>query len=329
MLTTSARLLKALALFHRRRFWTGAELAEALDVTERSVRRDVERLRELGYPVHATPGVGGGYQLGAGRDLPPLPLDDDEAVAVALGLRAAAAGAVHGLEQASVRALAKLEQVLPKRLRRRVSALDAVSVRLGDWQPRVDGDTLAAVASACRDALRLAFDYEARDGARTTREVEPYRLVHTSTRWYLLAFDLGRDDWRTFRVDRLVGRPRAGPPFAPRPLPSDDVAAYVAARISTQGYRYEARVTVHAPAEVVRQQLTPADGSVAPLDDERCVVTTGADSLEGFALFLCYLGFDFEVHEPAELQQQLARMGERLLRAARKESAPGRPSQGA
>lgn len=320
MLETSTRLLKALALLHRRRFWTGAELAEALGVTERSVRRDVERLRELGYPVHATPGVGGGYQLGAGRDLPPLPLDDDEAVAVAFGLRVAATGSVRGLEQASVRALAKLEQVLPKRLRRRVSTIDAVSVRLGDWQPRVDGDTLAALASACRDEVKLSFDYEARGGERTSREVEPYRLVHTSTRWYLLAFDLVRDDWRTFRVDRVVGRPRAGRGFTPRPLPSDDVAEYVARRMSTEAYRYRARVTVHAPAEVVRARLPSVFGSVEPIDDERCLVTTGGDSLDGFAFFLGSLELDFEVHEPAELQEHLARVGERLLRAASRAS---------
>ena len=211
MVQTSARLLKLLSLLQSRRFWTGAELARELEITERSVRRDVDRLRSLGYPVHAATGIGGGYQLGAGKELPPLPLEDDEAVAVAVGLRAAATGPVKGLEEASVRALGKLEQVLPKRLRRKVSALDAVSVRLGDGGPTVDADALALMANACRDAEALRFDYSSHSGAASTRAVEPYRLVHTSHRWYLLAYDpIRAHGGRSASIASRAGRrPRA------------------------------------------------------------------------------------------------------------------------
>ena len=203
MVQTSARLLQVLALLQCR-FLSGEALAAELGVTERSVRRDVDRLRSLGYPVHAAAGVGGGYQLGAGKDLPPLPLEDDEAVAVAVGLRLGMTGPVRGMEEASVRALAKLEQVLPKRLRKRVNALQDVSVPLGHSGPVVDAAVLSQLALACRDQLRLRFAYQSPRGEPGAREVEPYRLVHTSFRWYLLAFDLGKQDWRTFRVDWLT-----------------------------------------------------------------------------------------------------------------------------
>lgn len=316
MVQTSARLLKVLSLLQSRRFWSGADLARELGVTERSVRRDVDRLRTLGYPVHAAAGVGGGYQLGAGKELPPLPLEDEEAVAVAVGLRAAAAGPVKGLEEASVRALLKLEQVLPKKLRRRVNALNAVSVRLGDASPRVDAETLAVIANACRDSEVLRFDYAGREGVATARSVEPYRLVHTSYRWYLLAYDLEREGWRTFRVDRIGPKPRTGRSFQGRPLPSEDVAAYVSQSVSTEVYRFRARVTVHAPARVVSARLSGVAGRIEELDADRCVVHTGGESLEGLAFHLGFLGFDFEVHEPKELIEHLRRMSERLARAA-------------
>ncbi len=316
MLQTSARLLKLLSLLQARRFWTGEELAEALGVTERSVRRDVDRLRTLGYPVHATAGTGGGYRLGAGKDLPPLPLDDEEAVAVAVGLRAAATGSVTGLEEAAVRALVKLEQVLPKRLRHRVQALQAVSVRLQDAGPTVDAEVLATVANACRDEQSLRFGYEAHKGAPSERLVEPYRLVHTSSRWYLLAFDRNRGGWRTFRVDRIRGAPTPGPRFTPRPLPSDDVAAYVTQSVSTDAYRYQARVTIHAPAEEVSKRLSALGGRIVPLDDGRCEVHAGAHQLEGLAFHFGYLGFEFDVAEPPELVEHLRILAERLARAA-------------
>src|SRR4051794_20708628 len=219
MLETSARLLRLLSLFQAQRYWSGAALSHRLEVTARTLRRDVDRLRSLGYPVNSTAGAGGGYQLGAGATLPPLLLDDDEAVAVAVGLRTAASGTVTGMEEASVRALAKLEQVLPHRLRRRVAALHGFIVPLAHSGPTVDAEMLSAIAGACRDSECLRFKYESRDGAATAREVEPHRLVHTGRKWYLAAWDLERADWRTFRVDRIASRLKTGTRFTPRPAP--------------------------------------------------------------------------------------------------------------
>jgi len=232
MSETSARLLKLLSLLQTPREWTGTELAERLGVTTRTIRRDVERLRELGYPVHATRGTAG-YRLGAGASLPPLLLDDEEAVAVVVGLRTAAGGSVAGLEEPSLRALTKLEQVLPSRLRYRVTTLHTATVRAGDEPgPRVAAETLMAVAEACRRRERLRFDYTDAHGAETVRTVEPQTLVSFGRRWYLVAFDLDRSEWRTFRVDRLRPRTPTGPRFEPRPLPYDDVATYVARQLS-------------------------------------------------------------------------------------------------
>src|SRR5438067_4262924 len=208
MLETSARLLRLLSPLQTPREWTGTELAERLDVTTRTVRNDVERLRELGYPVHGTRGSAGGYRLGAGAAVPPLLLDDEEAVAVAVSLSTATGGGITGIEETSLRALAKLEQVLPSRLRRRVEALRtyAVPVPPDSPGPRVDAEILTLVTAACRDHERLRFDYASHDGSQSRRLVEPYRLVHWGRRWYLVGWDVDRTDWRTFRVDRL--RPR-------------------------------------------------------------------------------------------------------------------------
>ncbi|MDY7229335.1 helix-turn-helix transcriptional regulator [Hyalangium rubrum] len=321
MVQTSARLLKLLALLQSRRFWAGGELARELGVTERSVRRDVDRLRSLGYPVHAAAGIGGGYQLGAGKELPPLPLEDEEAVAVAVGLRVAATGPIKGLEEASVRALGKLEQVLPKRLRRRVSALNAVSVRLGDAGPSFDAELLAVMANACRDSELLRFEYSSREGSASERLVEPYRLVHTRSRWYLLAYDLEREAWRTFRVDRIGAKPSTGRRFKPRPLPSEDVAAYVSQSVSTDAYRFRARATVYASAQVVSAQLSGVAGRIEALDQDRCMVHTGGETLEALAFHLGFMGFDFEVHEPKELVDHLRRLAERFARAAQRTEA--------
>ena len=315
MVQTSARLLKLLSLLQSRRFWGGAALAETLGVTDRSVRRDIERLRGLGYPVHAEAGVGGGYELGAGKELPPLPLDDEEAVAVAIGLRAAAAGPVKGAEAASLRALSKLEQVLPKRLRRRVNALQSVSVRLEDGGPTVDAQTLTVLANACRDSELVRFEYRSHDASATVRHVEPYRLVHSSYRWYLLAWDLERADWRTFRVDRIGVKPRVGQAFSPRALPAADVAAWVAKSVATRTQRTRARVTVHAPAAEVSKRLTWIRGDVTPLDDVRCALEFSADGLGSLAVALVALGFEFEVQEPQELVAELQSLKGRVGRA--------------
>lgn len=216
MSETSARLLNLLSLLQTPREWPGSELAGRLGVTTRTIRRDIDRLRELGYPVHATMGAEGGYRLTAGAAMPPLLLDDDEAVAVAVGLRTAAAGGVDGIEEVSVRALAKLEQVLPHRLRRRVGALTAFTVPILDaGGPRVDPHTLTELAHACRDRQRFRFDYTAHDGTASRRTVEPLRLVWARRHWYLVAWDADRADWRTYRADRLTPTPPHGPRFTP------------------------------------------------------------------------------------------------------------------
>ncbi|WP_336605745.1 helix-turn-helix transcriptional regulator [Streptomyces sp. BA2] len=259
MLETSARLLRLLSLLQAHRDWSGADLADRLGVTPRTVRRDVDRLRELGYPVNASPGTGGGYQLGAGAELPPLLLDDDEAVAVAVGLRTAAGHGIEGIGETSVRALTKLEQVLPSRLRRRVGALTAFTVpMLRSPQPQaVDPSVLTELAHACRDAERLRFDYRDHGGSSTRRTVEPHRLVCTERRWYLVAWDVDRDDWRTFRADRITPKPPHGPRFAPRTPPADDLAAYVSQGVSTRVYAAQAVFRLLVPLEEAAQRVTP------------------------------------------------------------------------
>jgi predicted DNA-binding transcriptional regulator YafY len=304
-----------LSLLQARRDWSGAELAERLGVTVRTVRRDVERLRALGYPVHAVPGAAGGYWLGAGAALPPLLLDDDEAVAVAVGLRTAAGGTVEGIEETSVRALAKLEQVLPARLRSRVNALQSVTVPLRRGGPTVGADTLTVIGSACRDHLRLRFDYRDHDGTESVRQVEPYNLVHTGRRWYLVAFDLDRQDWRTFRVDRLQPHKNVGPRFTPREHPGTDIAAYTSWVISTAGRRHQARFTMYAPAEVVAERVPPTSGLVERIDDDRCSLTTGSNSLDALAVYIGLIGVDFDVHEPPELAERMRELAGRFRRA--------------
>lgn len=316
MLETSARLLRLLSLLQTPREWTGAELAERLAVSTRTVRNDVERLRNLGYPVHGTRGAAGGYRLGAGAALPPLLLDDEEAVAVAVGLRTAAGGTVAGIEETSLRALAKLEQVLPSRLRRRVNALQTYTVRVPHDQPgpRVDADTLTVISAACRDRERLRFDYVRHDGTTGHRDVEPYRLVNWGRRWYLVAFDPERDDWRTFRVDRITPRTPTGPRFPARQLP-EDVVDRVRRGVSSAAWRHRARILVHAPAEVVLERINPAVGTVEPLDEDTCVLHTGADRLETIAVWLGLLDTDFTVQTPPELATLLRTLAARYHRA--------------
>jgi predicted DNA-binding transcriptional regulator YafY len=313
---TSARLLRLLSLLQVRRDWSGRELAERLEVDVRTVRRDVERLRSLGYPVESTTGVAGGYRLAAGAQLPPLLLDDDEAVAVAVGLRTAAGGTVAGIEEASLRALAKLEQVLPARLRHRLQTLGSATVPLPGPRPTVDADLLTVVATACRACEQLRFDYRDHGGATSRRSVEPYHLAHTGRLWYLVAWDLDRRDWRTFRADRIEPVPVPGDRFRPRPPPDGDMAAYVRRSLATAPYQFVARVTFHAPAAVVSERVSPAAGIVEPVDDQTCVVTYGGESLRTLGVFVGMVGVDFTVEEPPELAEHLVRMGERFLRAA-------------
>ena len=315
MLETSARLLRLLSLLQARRDWTGTELATRLGVTARTIRNDVDRLRGLGYPVDARPGVAGGYRLGTGGALPPLLLDDEEAVAVAIGLRTAASGSIAGIEETSVRALAKLQQLLPPRLRRRVGAFQAYALPVPSRGPQVDPDVLTVIASACRDHERLRFDYRAHSGAPSRRSVEPYRLVNDRRRWYLVAWDTDRDAWRTFRADRIEPRTPAGPRFTPRALPSDrEIAAQVARGAGEATWRYRARVIVHAPAAHVRNRL-PIPVEVDSFGDDRCAFEPGSDHPEMLALYLGMLGADFEVVDSPELADALRELTGRYQRA--------------
>jgi predicted DNA-binding transcriptional regulator YafY len=315
VLGTSARLLRLLSLLQTRRDWTGPELGERLGVTARTVRRDVDRLRELGYPVHATPGAAGGYRLGAGASLPPLLLEDDEAVAVAVGLRmAAAGGTVAGMAESSVQALAKLEQVLPARLRSRVTALSAATESVTEPGPVVDAELLTVVAGACRDRMRTRFRYRDHGGAESRRTAEPHRLVCTARRWYLVAWDTDRADWRTFRLDRISDPVAAGPRFAPRELP-EGAAERVARGVSTRAFRYRARVTLRTPAEQVTGWASPTFVQVEPVDEGSCILRTGANSLDDLVSRLTCFGVDFEVHEPPELVAHLRTVAARLGRS--------------
>ncbi|SDQ70374.1 helix-turn-helix transcriptional regulator [Thermostaphylospora chromogena] len=311
MRKTSTRLLRLLSLLQTRSDWTGRALAERLGVSERTIRNDVTKLRELGYPVHAVPGVAGGYRLGSGAAMPPLLLDDEEAVAVAVSLRTAAGGSVTGIEETALRALTKLEQVLPARLRPRVGALHTFTVSADGRGPTVDGSVLAAIAAACRDRRRLRFDYRRHGGECDVREVEPYRLVHIGRRWYLLAWDVGRGDWRTFRVDRIEPRVPDGPRFTPRRLPEEDVVAYVSRGVDAVLFRHRARVTVHAPAHAIAGWM-PAAVMVEAEDERTCVVYAGADTPHLLAAHIMMLaarlvpmGATFRVDEPPELVKAL------------------------
>lgn len=317
MLETSARLLRLLSLLQSPREWPGTELAERLGVSGRTVRNDIERLRTLGYPVDATRGSAGGYRLAAGSAMPPLLLEDDEAVAVTVAVRNVAGSSMAGMEETSLQALAKLEQVLPPRLRRRVRALQqyTVPVPADRPAPAVDTDVLMTLTAACRDRERLRLDYRDHAGASTRRLVEPQRVVNWGRRWYLVAWDVDRDDWRTFRADRITPRTPSGPRFAAREDPEGDAAAYVAGKASAAAWRHRARVTVHAPAAAVLERINPAVGSVEAVDAETCVLDTGADSLDTLAVHLGMLGHDFTVTEPAELVEHLRELAARYARS--------------
>ncbi|MEV6277015.1 WYL domain-containing protein [Nocardia sp. NPDC051832] len=321
MLETSARLLRLLGLLQVHRDWTGPTLAERLGVSTRTIRTDIERLRTLSYPVEATPGAAGGYRLGAGSSLPPLLLDDEEAVAVAVGLATAANGAVTGIEETSVRALAKLEQVLPSRLRHRVRALTAATVHVpGEPRATVDAAVLTAIAATIRASERLRFDYESHSGSgdsgvRSRRDVEPHRLAHWRGRWYLVAWDTARADWRTFRVDRITPRTPNGPRFTAREIPEADVAERVQGGVGSAMWRYRARVRFAAPAAEMRARM-PAAVAVEPDGPDHCVAQVGSDTAQQLTLYLGLLDVDFEVLDSPELAAQLRVTAARFQRAA-------------
>ncbi|MFE2419076.1 helix-turn-helix transcriptional regulator [Streptomyces hokutonensis] len=315
---TPARLLQLLSLLQTPREWPGGELADRLGVSRRTVRRDIDRLRELGYPVQATLGADGGYRLVAGKAMPPLVLDDEEAVAIAVGLRAGAGHAVEGVDEASVRALAKLEQVLPSRLRHRVATLQAATTPLtsGDGAS-IAPETLTVMASTVAGRERLRFAYRAKDGTASRRVTEPYRLVSTGRRWYLVAYDLDREDWRTFRVDRVSEPFATGARFAPRELPTGSAAEFLRQSMYRRQESYEYTVTFAAPAEAVAARVPAWMGTPEPLDERSCRLraTTG-DEVRWLAARLALLDFEFTVQEPEELVRCVRELGERLSRAA-------------
>jgi predicted DNA-binding transcriptional regulator YafY len=307
----AARLLRLLTLLQARPHWSGADLAERLGVTDRTLRRDVTRLRDLGYPVDADPGVAGGYRLGVGGRLPPLLLDDDEAVAIAVGLRVATASAVAGVEDAAVAALAKLDGVLPARLRERVDAVQTGTVQLpGPQLPRVDTDVLVTLARGCRNGEGLRFSYTDNAGVVSARSVEPLRVVHTGKRWYLVARDRDRNAWRTFRVDRIASPALTGVRYTFTDPP--DPLALVSEGTAVASYPVRARVLVFAPADDVRQTYPPTMAVVDPLPDGRSVVRVAAWDLPSLVDFVLRLPFDLEVLEPPELRARIGAVGRRL-----------------
>jgi predicted DNA-binding transcriptional regulator YafY len=320
MVQTSARLLALLSLLQMRREWTGQELAERLEVGPRTIRRDVDKLRSLGYPVQAAPGVAGGYRLGNGAQLPPLLLDDAEAVAVAVGLRTAAAASIAGIEDTSVRALAKLEQVLPSRLRHRVNALGNATSAFGVDGPAIEPELLATLAAACRDGTRIRFSYTNKDETASQRNTEPAAVVHSGYHWYLLAFDLDRDDWRTFRIDRIRGRVRAGERGRRRPVPGGDPAAYVQSQLRSAGApepeASPGRIRIAAPAGPIRNRIPTRHATVEPDGEDHCIVTTRGPWSRSFLVWTALLDQPMEVLEPPELVEAARVVVARLTASA-------------
>lgn len=310
MSDTTARVLRLLNLLQSRPVWTGPELSAELGVTTRSIRRDVERLRELGYPVRATQGAGGGYQLGAGKALPPLLLDDDEAVTVAMALGVAASN----MDEVAARTMAKLDQVMPDRLRHKISAIRSSTEVLTWVTDTVAPEQLLAVSSAIRDTVRLSFDYRSRKDEETNRRVEPYRLVATGRRWYLFAWDLDREDWRTFRIDRITGAEPSTWRFRPRDSP--DAGEFVHRAISQAVYKYVARIRIAAPYDEIVARVPPSAGTVEP-DGDGCIVTAGADDHTWLLTYVAAMNVNFQVLEPAELKAVAADLAERLSAASR------------
>jgi predicted DNA-binding transcriptional regulator YafY len=314
MADTSARLLRLLSILQSAPHWTGPDLSRRLGVTTRTVRRDVDRLRSLGYPVDAEPGTTGGYRLGAGGDLPPLLFDDDEATAVAVALSVSAHAAAAGIEQPALAALAKLDRLLPPRLRARVAALRDSTVLLTRPDPQAAGDLLVELAQACAGHERVRLDYRDRSGAASDRRVDPYQLVATGRRWYLLAHDVDRSDWRTFRVDRIEAADRTGHRFVPVPAP--DPTSFVGESITAAPYVHRATVRFAISAEELSRRVPPTVGSVrADEDGSGSILIVGSDDLDALAGHLVGIGLAFEVVDPPELRDHLRRVGRRLTQA--------------
>lgn len=323
MLTTSSRLLRLLSLLQSRPHWSGPALATEMGVHARTLRRDIDRLRELGYPIQASSGVAGGYAFRAGRALPPLLLDDEEALAAALALRTAVTGTISGIEQTAITALVKLEQVMPLRLRRRLDALRTAIVPTHPGGPVVDAGLLGTLAGACRDQLQLRFDYADRNGVGSHRQVEPQGLVQAERRWYLVAWDTARQDWRTFRIDRITAAPQVGVHFRPRPSPGDgDLGRYVKQILALPSHAVEAQVVLHAPLAAMRQRVPPSLGALEARDTDSCLLRCAEYAPGLLEIWLIMLEVEFEVLGPPELQQHLRDTSARLLRGV---AYAGRP----
>ncbi|MET3805395.1 putative DNA-binding transcriptional regulator YafY [Nakamurella sp. UYEF19] len=316
MIRTSARLLQLLGLLQSGQEWTAPRLAERLNIQPRTVRRDVDRLRELGYPVSARRGAFGGYRLGGERGLLPLMLDEDEALAVAVGLRSAAVGSVSGAQEAAGRALAKLDEVLPSAVRGRLASLDAGLVTLQGGASLVSGDDIAAILRACDLRVRLRFRYSSREGEESDRDTEPYRLVQAGRHWYLVAWDLSRGQWRTFRVDRIDDLRASTFHFALRE-PDEDAATMVSRAVSTAPYRFQVRVLLSADAGRLRELVPPTVGVVVPAEPGESLLLTGSDSLISIAVHLLSLDTDMRILGPPELIDLMGRLGHRLIAAVK------------
>jgi predicted DNA-binding transcriptional regulator YafY len=312
----TGRALQLLSLLQSHRLWRGAELAERLEVTERTVRRDVDRLRDLGYPVDATPGTEGGYRLATGAHVPPLVLDDDEAVAVAVGLRYAAGAAIGGMEESSLRALTKIEQLLPDRLRRRVSALHSsvTSMRWAADDDVVDPESLSVLAAACRDREEVRFDYQRRDGEDSRRLVEPHQLVTAGRRWYLVAWDQRRRDWRTFRLDRLREPRLAGVRFTPREIPGGDAASFVATSLGSIPRHHEATLAINAAFAELEGVLRGVDHTPTAIEADSCLVQIRSEDLDRLAMTIARIALTAPVAviEPTELADTVRQLATHL-----------------
>lgn len=315
MTDAAARLLELLALLQVPRGWPGGELSERLGVSRRTVRRDVDRLRRLGYPVQADAGRHGAYRLVAGSAMPPLLLDDDEAVAIGVGLRVIASQPIERLEEVSVRALAKLEQVLPGRLARRVRGLGRATVSGADGHAAIDPDTLVAFALGIDARERIRFGYRDRGGTVSRRLVEPHHLVCLRQRWYLVAFDLRRGDWRTFRLDRVEEPNQTATRFEPRRLSPTDPVAFVRERLYELAPTHRGVIVLHAAIADVAPSLPPGAGALTPISARRCRLEVEAETIEWLAILLLRLGRDFTVLEPPELTDRLRGLGDLIARS--------------
>lgn len=316
---STARALQLLSLLQTHRFWQCAELAARLEVTERTVRRDLDRLRALGYPVDSSSGRYGGYRLATGTHVPPLILDDEEAVAVAIGLRYAAEAAVEGIEETSLRALTKIETLLPHRLRRRVSALasNVSSLRRADDDDVIDPESLSAFAAACRDHEHVRFDYRRSTGESSKRHVEPHRLVTAGRRWYLVAWDGQRSDWRTFRVDRIRAPRPVGSHFTAREIPGGDAADFVARALGITRRHHDARLVIHAGLAELDGVLRWVDHTLLEADAGRCIVLIRSEDLGRLAMTVAEIALaaPVTVVEPAELADSIRRLARHLAPA--------------